>query len=95
MRKRLSVTKWRTVETVKSFDDGKTNKTVVEWKADVIAEDRVPCKKTVSVGNISFRKQVNLLLAAKDPRTTVVAISAKRLGDGRSTTYDVELIADA
>lgn len=90
-RKKVHVTQWRTVELIKEFE-GK-QKLATEWRANVVAEDGNPCEKTMSLANISFRKQVNTLLASK-ARDTVVALSIKRIGEGKTTVYDVELIAE-
>ena len=90
------VTRWRTVETIKTFQD--KQKLMVVWRADCLKYGDSPTylqvclpAKTVELGNIQFRKQINTLLAGKDT-TGQFMLSIKRLGEGKQTTYDVELV---
>lgn len=92
----LKITNWRTVETSKTFED--KTKLVVVFRADVVASGEAQNllnvhlqKKTMELSNISFRKQINLLLAPKK-NTETVFLSVKRIGEGKSTTYDVEVV---
>lgn len=98
----VTITNWRTVVTVKTYKDDKPDKPkeVHVWRADVLKYGESPLvmnvcaleRKTLELANISFRKAINLLLADKTP-TKEYTISIKRLGEGKQTTYDVELLA--
>ena len=94
-RQYLYLTNWRTVEEQKVFD-GK-EKTVIEFRADVIQSGDSPQLLTVhlppkrlSISNLTFRRRVNEITANKVP-TETVCISAKKFGEAKATTYDVEV----
>jgi hypothetical protein len=89
-RKTVTIQNWRTVETIKTYDDVK--RTSYEWRGDVIEEDGQKCKKDMRLSNFTFRKAVNKLLEGKD-KTKQVKLSIKRIGEGKTTIYDVELAA--
>lgn len=95
----VTITNWRTIKTVKAYKDEQP-KEVTLWRADVIKYGESPLvmnvcaleRKTLELGNVTFRKAINMLLADKTP-TKEYTISIKKIGEGKATTYDVELLA--
>lgn len=95
----VTITNWRTINTVKAFKDQQP-KQVTIWRAYVLKYGESPLvmnvcaiePKTLELGNLTFRKSINMLLADKTP-TKEYTISIKKIGEGKATTYDVELLA--
>jgi len=97
-RVKLVITNWRVVEIVKKFKEGESEKTVGEFRCDVLNVDKKPLDVAKQFTNTSKRFRKELDKAAKKAgvdlsevgRYELLSFSVKKIGADMDTNYDVE-----
>ena len=87
----LLLTNW-TVQEINKFKDDKGNpKKQMEFSADCISEDGKPCNKIFATTSYSALQGLKDVLNKYFPDTiTPRLIRIKKIGEGKSTVYDIE-----
>jgi hypothetical protein len=89
--KMLILTNW-SISKIKKFKDDKGElKEQTEFSAEVLSEDGYPAKKVFSTTSINALKGLKTIFSKYWPDTTTPRmIRIKRMGEGKSTIYDIE-----
>jgi hypothetical protein len=87
----LLLVNWK-VQKINKFKDDKGNpKEQMEFSADVLSEDGQPCNKIFATTSFSALQGLKEVFSKYFPDTTTPhLIRIKKIGEGKSTVYDVE-----
>ena len=87
--KMLLIVDW-SLERVKKFKDDDGNlKEQIEFSAKVLSEDGKPASNIFTTTSINALKGLKEVLLEKDEHTPVM-LRIKKIGEGKSTVYDIE-----
>lgn len=87
----LLLANWK-IEKIKKFKDEKGNlKEQMEFSADVLSEDGVTCNKIFSTTSWNALQGLKNIFSPYFPNVSKpVLIRIKKIGEGKSTVYDIE-----
>lgn len=90
-RTKLLIHKFGPVEKEGTNYNTKEPETQIFFDAEVLNQDGKACVKTLSTSSKPFLKAIKPFVEDKDPKVPI-HLSIKKLGDGKTTTYDIELV---
>lgn len=86
----LMLIDWK-LDIIKKFKDDNGNlKEQIEFSATVLSEDGKPCNKIFTTTSFNCMKGLKEILKNTETNTKPILIRIKKIGEGKSTIYDIE-----